>query len=96
MLKQSLIIYGGFVYCASVSGAVGDYEIQRFWKQVSYIALLISARFWDITRHRVVIVCRRFGTTYQSHLQGPRVRGGKKAGTVTYFYMRRCARGGNQ
>jgi hypothetical protein len=26
-----------------------------------------SALFWDITRRRVVIVYRRFGTTYRSH-----------------------------
>jgi hypothetical protein len=30
-----------------------------------------SALFWDITRRRVVIVYRRFGTKYRSHLQGP-------------------------
>jgi hypothetical protein len=28
--------------------------------------------FCDITQRRVVILYRRFGTTYQSHLQGPR------------------------
>jgi hypothetical protein len=32
--------------------------------------MLISALFWGITRRRVVIVCRRFGTKYRSHLQG--------------------------
>jgi hypothetical protein len=31
-----------------------------------------SALFWDITQRRVVIVYRRFGTTYPSHLQGSR------------------------
>jgi hypothetical protein len=30
------------------------------------------AFFWDITRRRVLIVYRRFGTTYRSHFQGPR------------------------
>jgi hypothetical protein len=30
---------------------------------------LRSALFWDITRRHVVTVYRRFGTTYQSHLQ---------------------------
>jgi hypothetical protein len=35
-----------------------------------FLCQLRSALFWDITRHRVVIVYRRFGTTYQSHLQG--------------------------
>jgi hypothetical protein len=28
-----------------------------------------SALFWDITRRRVIIVYRRFGTTYRSHLR---------------------------
>jgi hypothetical protein len=28
------------------------------------------ALFWDITRRLIVIVYRRFGTTYRSHLQG--------------------------
>jgi hypothetical protein len=28
------------------------------------------ALFWDITQRRVVILYRRFGTTYRSHLQG--------------------------
>jgi hypothetical protein len=31
-----------------------------------------SALFWDITQRRVVIVYRRFGTIYLSHLQGSR------------------------
>jgi hypothetical protein len=31
-----------------------------------------SAFFWDITQRRMVIFCRRFGTTYRSHLQGSR------------------------
>jgi hypothetical protein len=35
---------------------------------------LRSALFWDITRRRVVIVYRRFGTTCRSHLHGSRVR----------------------
>jgi hypothetical protein len=29
-----------------------------------------SALFWDITRRRMEIVYRRFGTTYWSHLHG--------------------------
>jgi hypothetical protein len=31
-----------------------------------------SALFWDITQRRVVILYRRFGTTYMFHLQGSR------------------------
>ena len=36
--------------------------------------LMRSALFWDITRCRVVIVYRRFGKTYRSHLHGSWVR----------------------
>jgi hypothetical protein len=32
--------------------------------------LVRSALFWDITRHVVVTVYRRFGTKYQSHIHG--------------------------
>jgi hypothetical protein len=35
---------------------------------------LRSPRFWDITRRRVEIVYRRFGTTYRFHLQGSKVQ----------------------
>jgi hypothetical protein len=38
--------------------------------------------FWGITRRRVIIVYRRFGTTYRSHPHGSRVRVGKKAYNV--------------
>jgi hypothetical protein len=31
-----------------------------------------SVFFWDITRRRVLIRYRRFGTTYRSHIQGSR------------------------
>jgi hypothetical protein len=40
------------------------------WFQASAAMLMRSALFWDITRRSVVIVCRRFGTTYRSHLLG--------------------------
>jgi len=33
------------------------------------IQLWRSAFFWDFRQRRMVIYCRRFGTTYQSHLQ---------------------------
>jgi hypothetical protein len=33
---------------------------------------LRTALFWGVTQRRVVILYRRFGTTYQSHLQGSR------------------------
>jgi uncharacterized protein YwbE len=41
-----------------------------------------SAVFWGITLRCVVIVYRRFGTTYLSHPHGSRVRVGKKAYNV--------------
>jgi hypothetical protein len=41
--------------------------------------LMKSVVFWVITRRRVVIIYRRFGTTYRSHLHGSRFQVGKKA-----------------
>jgi hypothetical protein len=41
---------------------------QRWWIQQNLH--MRSTLFWDITRRHVVIVYRRFGTTYPSHLQG--------------------------
>jgi hypothetical protein len=53
---------------------------------VSYEALvspkkipLKSMVFWVITRRRMVIIYRRFGTTYRSHPHGSRFQVGKKA-----------------
>jgi hypothetical protein len=43
-----------------------------FWFQVSAAMLMKSALFWGITLRRVVIVYRRFGTTYRSHPHGSR------------------------
>jgi hypothetical protein len=40
--------------------------------QASAAMLIRSALLWDITQRRVVIVYRRFGTAYRSHLQGSR------------------------
>jgi hypothetical protein len=39
-------------------------------RSVKWLSMPIrSALFWNITWRRVVIIYRRFGTTYQSHLQ---------------------------
>ena len=46
------------------------------WFETS-ATMMTSALFWDITRRRVIIVYRRFGTTYLSHLHGWRVREAK-------------------
>jgi hypothetical protein len=35
MLKQSLIIYDGFVCFASVASVIGNYAVQSFWKNTS-------------------------------------------------------------
>jgi hypothetical protein len=40
--------------------------------QASAAMQMRSALFWDITQRRVVILYRRFGTTYRSHFQGSR------------------------
>jgi hypothetical protein len=49
-------------------------EDEIFALLVCYVAqigsYLKSVVFWVITRRRVVIVCRCFGTTYRSHLHG--------------------------
>ena len=68
-----------FSYTFSLYLKYLDTKLQGFAKQ---LMLLRSALFWDITRRHVVIVYRRFETTYPSHLQGSRIREEKKAGTV--------------
>jgi len=45
------------------------------WLQTS-AADMITALFWVITQRVVVILYRRFGTTYRSHLQGSRIQKG--------------------
>jgi hypothetical protein len=44
-------------------------KLQQPRFKASAAMLMRSGLFWDITRRRVVIVYRRFGTTYRSHLQ---------------------------
>jgi len=34
---------------------------------------LRSALFWDVTNRIVAVLFRRFGTTYQSHVQGQEI-----------------------
>ena len=41
--------------------------------QVSTAKQTKTALFWVMTQRAVVISCRRFGTTYRSHLQGSRI-----------------------
>jgi hypothetical protein len=49
------------------------------------ISIMGSALFWDITRRRVVIVNRRFGTKCRSHIHGSRVYYGVILCDIVYF-----------
>jgi hypothetical protein len=49
----------------------------RSWFQAYSAILIKSALCWVVTRRRVVIVYRSFGTAYVSHVQGSRFRKGK-------------------
>ena len=42
------------------------------WFQASTAKYKGSTLFWKTAQRIVIIPCRRFGTTYRSHLQGPR------------------------
>jgi hypothetical protein len=44
----------------------------RCWSFYKLVLPLRSALLWDITQRRVVILYRRVGTTYRSHLKGSR------------------------
>jgi hypothetical protein len=59
------------------------HTIKHKYVETKLSLIMRSELFWDITRSRVLIVYRRFGTTYRSHLQGSKVREEKKAATVT-------------
>jgi hypothetical protein len=67
----------GYTYAGAVEYSKGH--------RLSCIANSVPMRpalFWDITRRRVVIVYRRFGIAYRSHLQGSTVRGEKSADLI--------------
>jgi hypothetical protein len=51
---------------------VSLWHLHSTWLQASAGVLMRSALFWGITQRRVVILYWRFGTTYRSHLQGPK------------------------
>jgi hypothetical protein len=48
-------------------------KTQTSSEDISTKFFIRSALFWDITPRHLVIVYRRFGTTYRSHTQGSRV-----------------------
>jgi hypothetical protein len=49
-----------------------DHAVQHeVWVTTDFLK---SALLWDITQCVVVVPYRRFGTTYQSHIQGSRYR----------------------
>jgi hypothetical protein len=47
-------------------------SVRRRFIKLCVTMLMNSVVFWVITRRRVVIIYRRFGTTYRSHLHGSR------------------------
>ena len=49
----------------------GD-RISLTWFRASFAKSITSVLFWNTAQRRVVIPYRRFGTTYQSHLEGSR------------------------
>ena len=53
------------------------------WFQASPAMSIRSALFWDFMQHRMVILYRRFGTTYRSHLQGS----GNPRGILAFFFF---------
>jgi hypothetical protein len=55
------------------------YEVLLLWFQASAAMLMKSVVFWVFTRRHVVIIYRRFGTTYRSHPHGSIFQVGKKA-----------------
>jgi hypothetical protein len=57
-------IWGG--HCCTVSSEDLKITLMSGFRR----DVMKSAVFWGITRCRVVIVYRRFGTTYRSHLPG--------------------------
>ena len=68
-------IYSACCYssrCVTYTNRQIIYVKPNTWFQASAAMLLRSALFWDITQRRVIILYRRFGTTYRSHLKGSR------------------------
>jgi hypothetical protein len=66
----------GTGFSPSISVFLCQYHSSNFpclWFQVSAVMLMKSVVFWVITRRRVVIIYRRFGTTYRSHFHGSRL-----------------------
>jgi uncharacterized membrane protein YgcG len=59
----------------------GTYHAGRVLTPPKYVTS-ISVLFCDITQRRVVILYRRFGTTYQSHLQGSQTSWSSKMGLI--------------
>jgi hypothetical protein len=69
MLVTGLTNIGNFLVRIWVSEQRKQWDL---WFHASAAMLMKSVVFWVITRRRVVIIYRRFGTTYRSHLHGSR------------------------
>jgi hypothetical protein len=68
-----------FLLCTQCNRTYSAKDTWYPWFQPSAAMLMKSVVFWVITRRRVVIIYRHFGTTCRSHLHGSRFQVGKKA-----------------
>jgi hypothetical protein len=75
MLWLQIPVLQGFSHheCATASTCYNHNDnFMLSWFEAYAAMLMKSVVFWVITRRRVVIIYRRFGTTYRSHLYGSR------------------------
>jgi hypothetical protein len=59
----------------TVQSSYSEYLDERYafpWLQAPAAMYMRYALLWDTTQRWVVVLCRRFGTTYRSYLQGSR------------------------
>jgi hypothetical protein len=77
------VIYFGFPLLISFHRCSITWKKKKK-KKKKQIIFMRSTRFWDITRRRVVIVYRRFGTTYWFHLSRVKSPSRKERKPATY------------
>jgi hypothetical protein len=72
-LFYSVIIdYDIKMYLHTLPHFIGLYVYIAVWFVCYKLKHMRSAIFWDVTQRWVVVLYRRFGTTYRFHLQGSR------------------------
>jgi hypothetical protein len=74
-------------FCSGVSLSSKSWTPSVFYSTLFTMEGLRSALFWAIAQNRVAILYRRFGTTYQSRLQGSSCA--LKMGLIRFFPKRR-------